>query len=132
LECCGASSAAQGYKDWELSDQFNCSTNNPYPERCGVPFSCCRRSLISAESTTSADGTAAAVATNPLLPAMRSLECWQNAQTKKIRELETNIYTRGCLHPLKSAFERHAVHIGALVGGLIIPVVSWICNLSKF
>ncbi|KIH61748.1 tetraspanin family protein [Ancylostoma duodenale] len=47
LECCGVSSAAQGYRDWNLSYQFNCSTSNPQPEKCGVPFSCCRKSVIS-------------------------------------------------------------------------------------
>uniref|UniRef100_A0A914WLT0 Tetraspanin n=1 Tax=Plectus sambesii TaxID=2011161 RepID=A0A914WLT0_9BILA len=118
LECCGATSASQGFKDWELSEQYNCSTHNPYPERCGVPFSCCKRSVIS--------GAAGSLA-NPLLPAMRSLECWQNAQEKKLREVEATIHTRGCLQPLKTAFESHAVHIGALVGGIIIPVCFSVC-----
>ncbi|VDM50774.1 unnamed protein product [Toxocara canis] len=47
LECCGASSVSQGYRDWQLSEQFNCSSVNPYPEKCGVPFSCCKRSVVS-------------------------------------------------------------------------------------
>ena len=47
LECCGVSSIAQGYRDWNMSYQFNCTTSNPQPEKCGVPFSCCRKSVIS-------------------------------------------------------------------------------------
>uniref|UniRef100_A0A915DBT0 Tetraspanin n=1 Tax=Ditylenchus dipsaci TaxID=166011 RepID=A0A915DBT0_9BILA len=45
LECCGTSSSAQGFKDWQLNEQFKCNQTNPYPEKCGVPFSCCRNQL---------------------------------------------------------------------------------------
>lgn len=55
---------------------------------------------------------------------MRSLECWQNALQKRPQELEHDIHTRGCLHPLKTVFETHAIHIGAAVAVVIIPVVS--------
>ncbi|CAG9530877.1 unnamed protein product, partial [Cercopithifilaria johnstoni] len=118
LECCGVSSASQGYRDWQLADQFNCNPTNPYPEKCGVPFSCCKRSVVS---------EAAAGSTNPLLPAMRSLQCWQNAQTKRPQELETDLHTRGCLQPLRILFESHAVHVGAVVAIIIIPVCISVC-----
>uniref|UniRef100_A0A915AYJ6 Tetraspanin n=1 Tax=Parascaris univalens TaxID=6257 RepID=A0A915AYJ6_PARUN len=117
LECCGASSVSQGYRDWQLSDQFNCSSTNPYPEKCGVPFSCCRRSVISE----------AVGSSNPLLPAMRSLECWQNAQTKRAQDLEAELHTRGCLQPLRVLFESHAVYIGAIVAAIIVPVCISVC-----
>ncbi|KHJ87163.1 tetraspanin family protein [Oesophagostomum dentatum] len=117
LECCGVSSAAQGYRDWNLSYQYNCSTSNPQPEKCGVPFSCCRKSVISE----------AAGSSNPLLPAMRSLECWQNALSKRPQELEYDIYTRGCLQPLRSVFQSHSVHICAAVALVIIPVCVSVC-----
>ncbi|CAB3411643.1 unnamed protein product [Caenorhabditis bovis] len=117
LQCCGVSSIAQGYRDWNMSYQFNCTQSNPQPEKCGVPFSCCRKSVISE----------AAGSSNPLLPAMRSLECWQNALTKRPAELEHDIYTRGCLQPLRGVFESHAVHIGAFVALLIIPVCISVC-----
>ncbi|KAL6724242.1 hypothetical protein Aduo_019147 [Ancylostoma duodenale] len=117
LECCGVSSAAQGYRDWNLSYQFNCSTSNPQPEKCGVPFSCCRKSVISE----------AAGSSNPLLPAMRSLECWQNALSKRPQELEHDIYTRGCLQPLRSVFQSHSIHICAAVAIVIIPVCISVC-----
>ncbi|VDO93296.1 unnamed protein product [Heligmosomoides polygyrus] len=114
LKCCGVSSIAQGYRDWNMSYQFNCSTSNPQPEKCGVPFSCCRKSVISE----------AAGSSNPLLPAMRSLECWQNTLTKRPQDLEHDIYTRGCLQPLRALFESHAIHIALVVAIVIIPVVS--------
>ncbi|CAO4385368.1 unnamed protein product [Caenorhabditis nigoni] len=117
LECCGVSSIAQGYRDWNMSYQFNCTTSNPQPEKCGVPFSCCRKSVISE----------AAGSSNPLLPAMRSLECWQNALTKRPGDLEHDIYTRGCLQPLRTLFESHAVHVGAFVALLIVPVCISVC-----
>ncbi|VDM55315.1 unnamed protein product [Angiostrongylus costaricensis] len=76
LECCGISSAAQGYRDWNLSYQFNCAIANPQPEECAVALS------------------------NPLLPTMRSLECWQNTLKKRHQDLEHDIFTSGCLRPL--------------------------------
>ncbi|VDK46351.1 unnamed protein product [Anisakis simplex] len=117
LECCGVSSISQGYRDWQLSEQFNCSEMNPYPEKCGVPFSCCRRSVVSE----------AAGSSNPLLPAMRSFECWQNAQLKRPQEIETHLHTRGCLQPLRVIFESHALHIGAVVAAIIAPVCISVC-----
>ena len=108
---------SQGFRDWQLSEQFNCNASNPYPERCGVPFSCCRKSVVSE----------AAGSSNPLLPAMRSLQCWQNAQTKRVQDLETDIYVRGCLQPMRSLFESHAVHLGAIVAVFIVPVCFSVC-----
>uniref|UniRef100_A0A914CTC9 Tetraspanin n=1 Tax=Acrobeloides nanus TaxID=290746 RepID=A0A914CTC9_9BILA len=117
LECCGASSVSQGFRDWQLSEQFNCNTSNPYPEKCGVPYSCCRKSVVSE----------AAGSLNPLLQSMRSLECWQNAQSKRIQDIEADIYVRGCLYPLRTLFESHAVHLGAVVAGIILPVCLAVC-----
>jgi hypothetical protein len=117
LECCGVSSMSQGFRDWQLNEQYNCNSSNPYPEKCGVPYSCCRRSVVSE----------AAGSSNPLLPAMRSLQCWQNALSKRTQDLETDIYVRGCLQPVRTLFESHAVHLGAMVAIFIIPVCFSVC-----
>ncbi|KAK6009148.1 tetraspanin family protein [Ostertagia ostertagi] len=117
LKCCGVSSTAQGYRDWNLSYQFNCSASNPQPEKCSVPFSCCRKSVIS-EAAGSSDS---------LLPAMRSLECWQNTLNKRPQDLEHDIYTRGCLQPLRNVFESNATHIAFAVTVIVVPVCISIC-----
>uniref|UniRef100_A0A1I8H4M1 Tetraspanin-33 n=2 Tax=Macrostomum lignano TaxID=282301 RepID=A0A1I8H4M1_9PLAT len=39
LACCGAAS----YRDWNDNKYFACNANNTSPERCGVPFSCCKK-----------------------------------------------------------------------------------------
>ncbi|CAJ0569252.1 unnamed protein product, partial [Mesorhabditis spiculigera] len=119
MECCGVSSISAGYRDWAMSPQFNCTPTNPYPEKCGVPFSCCKRSVISEALQ--------AGSTNPLQPAMRSLECWRNALSKRPPDLEADIHTRGCLQPLRTLFETHAVHIGAVVAVILLPVSISVC-----
>lgn len=64
---------------------------------------------------------------NPLYPAIRSLQCWQNAQKKADQEVDNDIFTSGCLQPLRSLFERHAVHLGMFVVAIIIPVTIGVC-----
>uniref|UniRef100_A0A915MVM3 Uncharacterized protein n=1 Tax=Meloidogyne javanica TaxID=6303 RepID=A0A915MVM3_MELJA len=109
LECCGSTT----FHDWQFSEQFKCNASNPYPERCGVPYSCCRKSVVS---------RAGAGEVNPLTPAIRSIQCWQNAQKKREQELDSDIYVLGCLQPLRTLFDSHALHIGMIVLSIIFPV----------
>ncbi len=39
--CCGV--GMNGFKDWSENPYFNCTDSNPSPERCAVPYSCCRK-----------------------------------------------------------------------------------------
>lgn len=39
LNCCGATES--GYKDWGMTETYNCTAANKLPEACGVPPSCC-------------------------------------------------------------------------------------------
>uniref|UniRef100_A0A914N757 Uncharacterized protein n=1 Tax=Meloidogyne incognita TaxID=6306 RepID=A0A914N757_MELIC len=112
LECCGSTT----FHDWQFSEQFKCNASNPYPERCGVPYSCCRKSVVS---------RAGAGEVNPLTPAIRSIQCWQNAQKKREQELDSDIYVLGCLQPLRTLFDSHALHIGMIVLSIIFPVVCF-------
>ncbi|CAK5088690.1 unnamed protein product [Meloidogyne enterolobii] len=114
LECCGSTT----FHDWQFSEQFKCNASNPYPERCGVPYSCCRKSVVS---------RAGAGEVNPLIPAIHSIQCWQNAQKKREQELDSDIYVLGCLQPLRTLFDSHALHIGMIVLSIIFPVCVTVC-----
>lgn len=117
LECCGVN--LSGYHDWQYSETYACKKSNPNPESCGVPFSCCRKSVLS-ETTSSGSP-------NSLQPAMRSLQCWQNAQIKEQTTLDNDIYVNGCLQPLRSLFEKNAIRLGVIVAVIILPVCFIIC-----
>lgn len=39
IECCGVAS----YQDWVKNEYYNCTTDNPSPLACSVPYSCCRK-----------------------------------------------------------------------------------------
>lgn len=114
MECCGIKSLAQGFRDWQLNEQFACNETNPFPERCGVPFSCCKKAVMS-ESL--AGGLAS-----------RSVRCWQKALSRAPHELEAELNTRGCLVPLKQAFERSAI---VIVAGLALVMVLGVSD-QKF
>uniref|UniRef100_A0A0N4Z062 Tetraspanin n=1 Tax=Parastrongyloides trichosuri TaxID=131310 RepID=A0A0N4Z062_PARTI len=119
FECCGASSISQGYKDWLLNEQFSCNSSNPYPEKCSVPFSCCRRSSNTVDDEN--------VQTNKLVPAMASFHCWRDVQDKRVQDIESRINTFGCIYPLRQLFEKNAIYLGIIVSIIIMPVCLTIC-----
>lgn len=41
FKCCGISSTEEGFRDWKISQYFNCSSVNKSIYRCAVPMSCC-------------------------------------------------------------------------------------------
>ncbi|KAG9509239.1 Tetraspanin-33 [Fragariocoptes setiger] len=87
LKCCGVSD--KGYKDWSQNIYFNCSVANPSPERCGVPYSCCRSA-------------------RDLDSGLINVMCGNSIQnTSSVVEVNKYIYTRGCIEAFTEVFEKN-------------------------
>lgn len=87
LKCCGVSD--KGYKDWSQNMYFNCSSLNPSPEKCGVPYSCCRNA-------------------RDLDSGLINVMCGNSIQNiSSVVELNKFIYTRGCIEAFTEIFDRN-------------------------
>ncbi|XP_056004493.1 tetraspanin-33-like isoform X2 [Ostrea edulis] len=74
FNCCGISTTDEGYKDWRLNMYYNCTEENQSIFRCAVPESCCI-----------------------YYPGERmNAMCGFGKTDKKLKEVQTWIYTRGC------------------------------------
>lgn len=101
LECCGMKDdASNGFKDWNSNAHFNCAINNTSPERCSVPFSCCKRKK------------------DELL----NLVCGRNMLDDKIfPDPSKAIHTRGCQNAVREWITQNVLMIGGILLGILIP-----------
>ncbi|XP_064476211.1 tetraspanin-33-like isoform X2 [Ornithodoros turicata] len=88
LHCCGIST--QAYRDWEQSEQYRCSADNPSALRCTVPPSCCK------------DREAASV----------GRFCGSGTQNSTDDWLSRHVYQRGCVMAAVEAISGHALVVG--------------------
>jgi len=106
LECCGFSDDDTGFLDWNENEYFNCSgpelTN---PEKCSVPPSCCN-----------------------LKPGeMKNILCGRDAMQRTPsgtvieNAVHNPIYMRGCLKAVGEFINEHALVIGGIMLGILLP-----------
>ena len=79
IGCCGSRS----YKDWELNIYFNCSS--PSVEKCGVPFSCCKKEVQTNRQCGYGAGKMKVAKRQEMINA-------EGCLTKSIRWIQTNFY----------------------------------------
>ncbi|XP_041034888.1 tetraspanin-33b [Carcharodon carcharias] len=101
FQCCGWTS----YKDWSKNMYFNCTPNNPSPERCGVPYSCCI--LIPGESVI-------------------NTMCGFGKQSLDQLEASKFLHPAGCADKAAIWIESHLLLVGGIVLGLALPQIGGI------
>ncbi|GAB1604468.1 tetraspanin-33 [Argonauta hians] len=101
LECCGMNNDPNlGYKDWNSNAYFSCTTNNPSPEKCSVPFSCCKK-------------------TENYLP---NLKCGNEMlDDAMFARFGSTINTRGCLYAVRMWITHNILTLDGIILGILLP-----------
>lgn len=111
--CCGLSYG--GYMDWGKNEYFGCPKDpkqNPSPERCGVPYSCCHNEGRSANSD------------------LANLMCGYGMQEKAKTEAIATINTEGCIPTIKTLIENNLYTVVGVSIGIAISqlLVIWLAR----
>ncbi|KAK2143775.1 hypothetical protein LSH36_814g03035, partial [Paralvinella palmiformis] len=99
FRCCGISNDDYGYRDWQQNMYFNCSTNNPSVERCGVPHSCCK----------------------PKPGEMANVMCGFDTTGQEVLDVSGKIFVQGCLKGFGMWLERNTIIVGGVCLSIILP-----------
>lgn len=101
MECCGS----RQYTDWQLNQYFNCSS--PALERCGVPFSCCKKEL------------------------QMNRQCGYIDKLSRVKRSES-INTEGCLDKGIFWIQSNFYIIAAACGSLLFLILLTTCMAFSF
>ncbi|XP_045190034.2 tetraspanin-33-like [Mercenaria mercenaria] len=110
LECCGFSDTDNGFLDWNENEYFKCNytdsvSHTQNPEACSVPPSCCKLSPGQ----------------------MKNVLCGRDVMImSKTGQLEEStkhdpIYKIGCMKAVGSFINDHAMTIGGVLLGILLP-----------
>ncbi|XP_007896585.1 tetraspanin-33b isoform X1 [Callorhinchus milii] len=101
FQCCGWTT----YTDWSKNMYFNCTPQNPSPERCGVPYSCCIP-----------------------VPGESVINTMCGFEKQRLNQMEASkfLHPVGCADKAVIWIEGHLFLVGGIVLGLALPQIAGI------